>query len=80
MNLGKYSNPNLAQGTKRAILASIIEYLNGEEFVRIVMAPMNYQCPDFMIQVEEDLAALDVNHTRTPGQDRWRANPRNLKS
>lgn len=66
MNLGKYANPNLAQGPKKAVLASIMEYLNGEEFVRIVTAPTNYKSPDFVAQVEQDTGALEVNYSSAP--------------
>lgn len=53
-NLSKYANPNLAPGAKNAVLASIMEYLNGEEFVRIVTAPTMYKSPNFVLQLETD--------------------------
>lgn len=59
-NLGKYANPKLAQGAKGAVLASVVEYLNGEEFVRIVTAPVSYQSPDFVLAMGEEQAAMGV--------------------
>lgn len=64
-NLGKYSNPNLAQGSKVAVLASIVEYLNGEEFVRIVTAPLKYTSPAFVASTEEELRA-EIKFVPTP--------------
>lgn len=64
-NLGKYANPKLAEGTKVAVLASVVEYLNGEEFVRIVSAPLTYQSPDFVRAMEEDQEPMGVTLSPT---------------
>lgn len=64
-NLGKYANPKLAQGAKAAVLASVVEYLNGEEFVRIVTAPLNYTSPDFVGATEAELGAMGVKFSPT---------------
>lgn len=64
-NLGKYANPKLAQGAKRAVLASVVEYLNGEEYVRIVTAPLTYQSPDFVRAMEKEQEAVGVAFSPT---------------
>lgn len=64
-NLGKYANPKLAQGAKAAVLASITEYLNGDEFIRIVSAPLNYTSPDFVVSTEQELASVGISYTPT---------------
>lgn len=64
-NLGKYANPNLAQGAKAAVLASITEYLNGEEFVRIVTAPVNYKSPDFVASTERNTESIGIKYSPT---------------
>lgn len=70
-NLGKYTNPKLAQSAKTAVLASVIEYLNGEEFVRIVTAPLNYKSPDFVSSTEAELGAMGVNFSPTNARQRY---------
>lgn len=62
-NLGKYANPKLAQGAKAAVLASITEYLNGDEFIRIVSAPLNYTSPDFVSSTEQELETIGINYS-----------------
>lgn len=69
-NLGKYANPKLAQGAKAAILASITEYLDGEEFVRIVTAPLNYRNPDFIGSMEQELGIIGMDYNPTTMQER----------
>lgn len=64
-NLGKYANPKLAQGAKGAVLTSVVEYLNGEEFVRIVRAPVSYQSPDFVLAMGEEQAAMGIAFSPT---------------
>lgn len=63
--LGKYANPKLAQSAKVAVLASVVDYLNGEEFVRIVTAPLNYKSPDFVSATEAELGAMGVAFSPT---------------
>lgn len=70
-NLGKYANPNLAQGAKAAVVASIMEYLNGEEFVRIVTAQTSYSSPDFVIQVQEELGITAIDYQATAMRNGW---------
>lgn len=71
-NLTKYTNPNLASGAKKAVLANIMEYLNGEEFVRIVTAPTIYKSPDFVLQMETDsgfgVTAVEYSPTSMPAR------------
>ncbi|CAM9252967.1 unnamed protein product [Ectocarpus sp. 8 AP-2014] len=69
-NLGKYANPKLAQGAKAAVLASVVEYLNGEEFVRIVTAPLNYQSPDFVRATEAELGVMGISFSPTNARQR----------
>lgn len=64
-NLGQYANPNLAQSAKTAVLASIMEYLNGEEFVRIVTAQLAYKSPDFVMSTEQELGVMGVEYSPT---------------
>lgn len=66
-SLGKYANPKLAHGAKVAVLASVVDYLNGEEFVRVVTAPLNYTSPDFVRATEAALGAMGVNFNPTNG-------------
>lgn len=69
-NLGKYANPKLAQSAKAAVLASVIEYLNGEEFVRIVTAPLTYKSPDFVSSTEVELGVMGVSFSPTNARQR----------
>lgn len=70
-SLGKYANPKLAQGAKVAILASVVDYLNGEEFVRIVTAPLNYTSPDFVGSTTAEQGAMGVSFSPTNVQQRY---------
>lgn len=74
-NLGKYANPKLAQGAKAAVLASITEYLNGDEFVRIVSAPLNYTSPDFLVLTEQELEHVGINYSPTNARQRCGSRP-----
>lgn len=69
-NLGKYANPKLAQSAKAAVLASMVEYLNGEEFERIVTAPLNYISPDFVSSTEAELGTMGVTFSPTNARQR----------
>lgn len=69
-NLGKYANPKLAQSAKAAVLASVVEYLNGEEFVRIVTAPLSYKSPDFVSSTEAELGVMGVSFSPTSVRQR----------
>ncbi len=71
INLGKYANPKLAQSAKAAVLASMVEYLNGEEFERIVTAPLNYNSPDFVSSTEAELGTMGVNFSPTNARQRY---------
>lgn len=74
-NLGKYANPKLAQGAKAAVLSSITEYLNGEEFVRIVSAPLNYTSPDFVVSTEQELETVGISYSPTNARHRCDSRP-----
>lgn len=74
-NLGKYANPNLAQGAKVAVLATITDNLNGEEFVRIVTAPLNYASPDFITFTEQEVGGAGVNYSPTVAPQRYGSPP-----
>lgn len=69
-SLAKYANPKLAQSAKVAVLASVVDYLNGEEFVRIVTAPLNYKSPDFVSAAEAELGAVGINFSPTNARQR----------
>lgn len=70
-NLGQYANPNLAQSAKAAVLASMMEYLNGEEFVRIVTAPLAYKSPAFVQSTEQDLGVMGIEYSPTNANQRY---------
>jgi hypothetical protein len=59
-NVTKYSNPNLSGSAKKDVLMSILDWLSGDEYAKIITAGPTYESPDFVQNAKAGVAAVVI--------------------